>query len=112
MLTQQLQQLGWNAFFQQQLSLEDYENLAPVRVVQQYREHLVVSGDGGEQDLPLHHSMPTITVGDWLLLDGKQGYVRLLERKSLFSRKAAGTRVQEQLIAANVDTAFLVCSLN
>ena len=29
-----------------------------------------------------------------------------------FSRKAAGSKVQEQLIAANVDTVFVVCSVN
>jgi ribosome biogenesis GTPase len=35
-----------------------------------------------------------------------------LERQSLFRRKAAGTKVGEQLIAANVDTLFIVSSLN
>ncbi|WP_020406144.1 ribosome small subunit-dependent GTPase A [Hahella ganghwensis] len=39
-------------------------------------------------------------------------FVRALERKSCFKRKAAGSRISEQLIAANVDTAFIVCSLN
>ena len=112
MLTAELEQLGWSAFFQQQLSLQEYEDFAAVRVVQQYRDHLVVAGDAGETDLPVHHKMPPLTVGDWLLVDDVGRYERLLERKSLFSRKAAGSRVQEQLIAANVDTAFLVCSLN
>lgn len=35
-----------------------------------------------------------------------------MERQSCFKRKAAGEIFTEQLIAANVDTAFIVCSLN
>ena len=107
-----LQSLGWGPFFQQQLTLEEYEFLCPVRVVQQHRDHLVVCGEALDLDVPIHHNMPPMTVGDWLLLDSERRFQRCLERKSLFIRKAAGTRVQTQYIAANVDTAFLVCSLN
>jgi ribosome biogenesis GTPase len=37
---------------------------------------------------------------------------RLLERKSLIKRRAAGHDVSVQLIAANIDTAFIVTSCN
>ncbi len=37
---------------------------------------------------------------------------RVLERKSVFVRKAAGTDQSEQVIAANVDTVFICMSLN
>lgn len=104
--------LGWSGYFQQQLSLDEYETLTPVRVLEQHREHLTVAGEATEIDIPVLHSMPAVTVGDWLLLDKDGGFSRLLDRKSRFSRKAAGSKVQEQLIAANIDTAFLVCSLN
>jgi len=56
--------------------------------------------------------MPAITVGDWLLLTPDGQFDQLLKRQSLFRRKAAGSRVAEQLIAANVDTLFVVMSLN
>ena len=53
------------------------------------------------------------TVGDWLLLDaGTTRPHRLLRRKSLFKRRAAGTDRRLQLIAANVDTLFIVSSCN
>ncbi|MEP4146411.1 MAG: ribosome small subunit-dependent GTPase A [Halioglobus sp.] len=104
--------LGWSGFFQQQLSLEEYQDYKPFRVLQQHRDQLTVAGEAGEQDIPVLHFMPALTVGDWILLDANSGFIRLLERKSLFSRKAAGSKVAEQLIAANIDTAFLVCSLN
>ena len=61
-----LQALGWGPFFQQQLTLEEYELLCPVRVVQQHRDHLVVCGEALDLDVPIHHNMPPMTVGDWL----------------------------------------------
>ncbi len=53
-----------------------------------------------------------MAVGDWVLLDNTGKFHRVLERMSLFSRKAAGSRVDTQLIVANIDTLFVVCSLN
>jgi ribosome biogenesis GTPase len=106
-----LDQLGWRPFFQQQITLEQWEY--PVaRVIAQYRNRLDVLGETGKSTLDLLPSMPAITVGDWLLLTPEGQFCRLLQRLSLFRRKAAGTRVAEQLIAANVDTLFVVTSLN
>lgn len=56
-------------------------------------------------------------VGDWVVLKTRAGENRgtihaVLPRKSKFSRKAAGTNTEEQIVAANVDTIFLVNSLN
>ena len=106
-----LSQLGWRPFFQQQLSLEDWD-YPRVRVVAQYRNRLQLWGEAGEQGLDLHPDMPAITVGDWLLLTPEGQFHQRLERQSLFRRKAAGSKVAEQLIAANVDTLFIVTSLN
>ena len=106
-----LAQLGWRPFFQQQLSLEQWEY--PVaRVIAQHRNRLELLGEVGERDLELHSGMPEITVGDWLVLSPNGKFDELLERQSLFRRKAAGSKVGEQLIAANVDTLFIVTSLN
>lgn len=104
--------LGWKPFFQQQLLLEEWENHIPVRVFEHHRSRLLLMGEEGPVELPVISSMPPITVGDWLLLDGEGRFHRLLERTSLFSRKAAGERAELQLIAANVDTVFVVTSLN
>lgn len=52
-----------------------------------------------------------VAVGDWGLSDG-QRLTRLLDRQSLLKRRAAGTGRAEQLIAANLDTLFLVTSCN
>ncbi|MEH0664774.1 ribosome small subunit-dependent GTPase A [Vibrio scophthalmi] len=111
-----LKRLGWKPFFQQQISLDDYDDTRWARVIAHHRSGYVVlsqQSDGyQEHHLPITRSLPAMTVGDWLVLDGQQQFSSLLERRSLFSRKAAGTKVEQQLIAANVDTVFIVCSLN
>jgi len=52
-------------------------------------------------------------VGDWLLIDRhSRNLVRILDRTSLFKRSAPGDDRRLQLIAANVDTLFIVTSCN
>lgn len=104
--------IGWRSIFQQQLTLEELETCSPARIMAQHRSEYVLQTQQGELHLPILHSMPAMTVGDWLLLDGQGRFIRALERFSLFSRKAAGHKSELQLIAANVDTVFIVSSLN
>ena len=64
----------------------------------------------GRRDLP--------AVGDWVAvkrttIEGGRATIQgVLPRKSLFSRKAAGDETTEQILAANVDTAFLITGLD
>jgi ribosome biogenesis GTPase len=106
-----LAQLGWRPCFQQQLGLEEWDFPA-ARVSARHRDRVELLGAEGEAGLELRPDMPDITVGDWLLLEPGGGFGRLLERQSVFRRKAAGRKAAEQLIAANVDTVFIVTSLN
>lgn len=108
----ELSHLGWSPLFQQQLSLSEWESSLPARVSSVHREHLSLLSSQGQHNLKFHHSMPNITVGDWVLLTDEGKFQRRLERSSLISRKAAGSKVDEQMIAANVDSVFIVCSLN
>jgi len=114
-----LPQLGWSHFFQQQLSLEEWEATSPVRVLAINRNRIEVAGESGQQQLTipgswyLRNAEELPTVGDWLLLDSATSQPqKLLERKSLFRRKAAGNEAKLQLMAANVDTLFIVTSCN
>lgn len=105
-----LQALGWQPFFAQQISVEDLSATPPVRVVEVHRNGLHVVGDGIDTVLP---PGADATVGDWLMLDPtRPRSSRVLERTSLIKRRAPGTDRQEQLIAANIDTAFIVTSCN
>lgn len=107
-----LASLGWQAFFQQQLVLEEWETRIPGRVIEQHKSEIKIATQDDTITLALTHNMPEIVVGDWLLLDLEKGFSRLLERKTSFSRKAAESKLKKQLISANVDTAFIVCSMN
>ncbi|MGD2127911.1 MAG: ribosome small subunit-dependent GTPase A [Lysobacterales bacterium] len=111
MTTVNLAQLGWRPFFQQQVGLEHWDYPA-CRVVAQHRNRLELLSESGAFGLAMHPGMPAITVGDWLLLTSEGQFLRVLERQSLFRRKAPGKKVDEQFIAANIDTVFIVTSLN
>ncbi len=109
---------GWSQHFQSQLSAEECASATPVRVVAVHRDALEVVAPGVERrlapPLPSDDETAQATVGDWLLIDGKDAprHSRLLARKSLFKRRAAGTGRRIQLIAANVDTLLIVTSCN
>ncbi|MES9857508.1 MAG: ribosome small subunit-dependent GTPase A [Sedimenticola sp.] len=107
-----LSNLGWQAFFQQQLSLDEWDDATPARVVEQYKSEITVATESGVFNIALLAIMPEMVVGDWLLLDSQQHIIRLLDRKTCFTRKAAGSKLKRQLISANVDTAFIVSSMN
>ncbi|MEX0682019.1 MAG: ribosome small subunit-dependent GTPase A [Dehalococcoidia bacterium] len=120
-----LEDLGWGPYFQQQTEQPNSEGLAPMRVAEEQRGAYVLWGPRGGLDavIPgrmLHESrgrddLPA--VGDWVLarpLPGEPRAVveRLLTRRSSLSRKAAGERTDEQIMAANVDLVIVVASLN
>ena len=65
-----------------------------------------------EITLNIHLIHEPVTVGDWVLLNEEQKFVRCLTRQSEFSRKSPGSKVNKQLIASNIDTVFIVSSLN
>ncbi|NOD76723.1 ribosome small subunit-dependent GTPase A [Ruegeria sp. HKCCD4332] len=105
-----LQALGWQPFFAQQISVDELTATPPARVVEVHRNGLHVLGDSVDDILP---PRPDVTVGDWLMLKPScPQSSRVLERTSLIKRRAPGTDRQEQLIAANIDTAFIVTSCN
>jgi ribosome biogenesis GTPase / thiamine phosphate phosphatase len=64
----------------------------------------------GSSDMP--------AVGDWVAIEPKPGddtralIHAVLPRRTKFSRQAAGEHVVEQVVAANVDTVFLISSLD
>ncbi|MPQ94923.1 ribosome biogenesis GTPase [Thioclava sp. ES.031] len=105
-----LERLGWGPAFARQIDVDALTATPPVRVVAVHRSGLQVAGDGIDQTIP---PGPDATVGDWLLLDrARPKSSRVLERKSLIKRRAPGTGSEVQLIAANIDTVFVVTSCN
>ncbi|MDV7142033.1 ribosome small subunit-dependent GTPase A [Tropicimonas sp. TH_r6] len=105
-----IEKLGWQPFFAQQTNADALTQTPPVRVVEVHRNGLHVIGDGIDALVPPRLEA---TVGDWLLFDRENpADSELLHRKSLFKRRAPGKERHLQLIAANIDTAFIVTSCN
>jgi ribosome biogenesis GTPase len=109
---------GWSPFFTSQLDADELADLRVARVLAVHRSGLRVAGPGLDAHIPAYAEDPdneesVATVGDWLLLDPETNHARRrLARMSLFKRRAAGTERKLQLIAANVDTLFVVSSCN
>jgi ribosome biogenesis GTPase len=113
-----LESLGWRPFFASQLAIDSIS--IPARVVGVHRSAVVIVGEDFEASLPAPRSdkpgadeQEALTIGDWVLVDpSHERIVGRLERFGLFKRRAAGSERRLQLIAANVDTLFVVTSAN
>ena len=120
----ELRDWGWDDFFARQLAGAP-DGAAPARLTAEYGGcYGVMTAKGGalaSLSGKLKHTaassgeMPV--VGDWVLLADKAGadrlpIIRVLERRSKLSRRTVGEAEEEQLIAANADTIFIVQSLD
>jgi ribosome biogenesis GTPase len=108
-----LAQLGWRACFAQQLSLQSLAESYPARVAAIHRNGPIVMSERGVEEVVLgsRGADPSLTVGDWVLVENDVRRVsRMLERHSFVSRLSAGSTQQVQAIAANLDTLFVVTS--
>jgi ribosome biogenesis GTPase / thiamine phosphate phosphatase len=108
-----LANLGWSPFFEDQLRPDDIDR-EPLRVAAIHRSRATAESVNGpvKLTLPAHLNTANFAVGDWILADPQSHLlIRLLERRSLLQRQTIGAR-SPQLIAANVDTVFIVTSCN
>jgi ribosome biogenesis GTPase / thiamine phosphate phosphatase len=111
-----LHELGWDAFFADAFEPYERDNLIPARVSARHhgpcelltelgRLGGIPAGRLADDELP--------AVGDWVVarpLEGERKAVieAVLPRRSAFTRKEAWRRTVAQVVAANVDTVFLV----
>ncbi len=110
-----LPDMGWTPFFQSQFDADEYGELTPVRVNEVHRNAVETISQTGPRRLPMTGTLIDhgVAVGDWIFIDNATGLpARVLDRKSLLKRRAAGDDPAPQLIAANVDTLFIVSSCN
>ncbi|MDX2494876.1 MAG: ribosome small subunit-dependent GTPase A [Desulfuromusa sp.] len=124
-----LEDWGWSPFFAEKFQPWEKSGYLPARVIRGEKNYFRVwslQGEltvrfagkvrhkaGGRADLPV--------VGDWVIIEpqaDQRGTIHaLLERKSSFSRNLPGTRkgkerIEQQVIAANVDLVFIVSGLD
>jgi ribosome biogenesis GTPase / thiamine phosphate phosphatase len=116
-----LSPLGWNPRLDAALAALDRPDLVPARVAAAHRGRLELATAAGPlAGAPsgrLIHGAATAAdlpaVGDWVAADPASGVVHaLLPRRGGIARAAADGRAEPQVIAANVDVALVVGSLN
>lgn len=114
-----LPELGWRPVLQQQLTFEDLETGYAARVDAVFRDRIHVRSENGEKSVLVSGVLSTddsesrVTTGDWLWLEYETDRpLKILERQNILKRTAAGTDPKAQLIAANIDTIFIVSSCN
>lgn len=132
-----LDKLGWNEYFKEQFNSYENKGYIPARVIMQQKNSYMLKSECDIFDgklsgrfvynAKLNKDFPA--VGDWVAIkriDDKTAMIHaLLERKNCFSRKMpisggrkikngviVGGSIEEQVVAANIDTAFIVSGLD
>jgi len=120
-----LKDLGWNSTIGDFIRENKITDLIPGRVTNQNGKHYKIMTQDGEKSTILSNSFLNSinnkseipAVGDWVALKKNMEVntfhiLILLPRKNKLSRKVAGTKSEEQIIASNIDIVFIVTSLD
>jgi len=118
-----LDELGWDEVWARAFEPFAAEGLVPARVAIEFNHIFGLFAETGE--LQAQHSGSLLHraegrsqlagVGDWVAARpaARQATIEaVLPRRSQFSRKVAGDLTEEQIVAANIDTVFLVMGLD
>ena len=101
-----------------------YPELEIVRVCEQHgslykiitRNGMIIGSVSGKFSFDAADNTVYPVVGDWVMIDantsGNAVIHNVLQRKTAIVRKAAGTAVESQVIASNVDIIFICMALN
>lgn len=121
----ELEQLGWTGLHSAAFVPYAADGLIPGRVSLEHTHIYRVMTAEGELLARVsgrlrHHAVARSdfpAVGDWVALEpaatsGDARILAVLPRRSKFSRRAAGDPTEEQIVAANIDTVFLVGGLD
>ena len=113
-----LAMLGWDSYFDEKFKRFASEGGVPARVVADYgSEYSVHDGTSTSRAAVGRHlrndgsTMPA--VGDWVSVLKREPVDLIhgvVERRTVFSRKAATVDTRQQVLAANVDVAFVVAA--
>ncbi|MEW6173692.1 MAG: ribosome small subunit-dependent GTPase A [Bacillota bacterium] len=119
----ELKDLGFDQWFQEKLKELQKPGYSAARVTAVDRDSFVVRNENGEVPAELsgrlifsaESSTDFPTVGDWAFVQYHNSNTlavihELFPRKSVLKRKAAGKRIDHQMIASNIDAALIIQS--
>lgn len=119
-----IEQYGWSEVWATAFAPHAHAGHTPGRVILQHRNGYLVVTDAGELQAKAsgrlrHEAQETgpPAVGDWVALspnpqDGAATIHAVLPRHTAFVRRAADSARRTQILAANIDVAFVVTSMN
>lgn len=120
-----LNQLGWNPFFQTSFQYYQHSGFSVAKVVSENKNNYILLNEQGEYVAEcagkLLYTVESFSelpkVGDWVVVteipDEKKAIIHhVLPRYSKFSRKIVGKKTEEQIVGANLDSVFIVQSLD
>jgi ribosome biogenesis GTPase / thiamine phosphate phosphatase len=124
-ISENLKLLGWEDFFEAQLAnLQSGTGFAArviasgrkVMRVQAQLDSVLMAEVTGKIVHKAQSHLDFPSVGDWVWCEAageeRATIKEIFKRKSVLVRKAAGSSFEEQVLCANVDTVFIVTSLN
>ncbi|HZI47015.1 MAG TPA: ribosome small subunit-dependent GTPase A [Pyrinomonadaceae bacterium] len=117
--------LGWDEFFESNFKPYAQNGYTCGRVALEHKNFFRVYTQSGEVLAQVsgklrHEAVQRVdlpAVGDWVAISaapegGRVVIHAVLPRRTSFARKTAGARTEEQIVGANIDTVFLLTSLN
>jgi ribosome biogenesis GTPase len=120
-----LTHLGWSKAWADLVGPDVSTDWVPARVVSEYRGARMVVMESGERMVSvagrLEHEATSAAdlphIGDWVLVSVTTGsgtgvIQRVLPRRTRLARKIPGRAAAVQILAANIDTAFIVLALD
>ena len=124
-IAENIKHLGYDNWFQANTDLEKIAEHQLARVIAVHKDSYIISK--GDKDVYAELSGKLIystgspvdlpTIGDWVYADfyddDSHAIIHdVLSRKTLIKRKTSGKNIEFQLIAANIDVAFIIQSLD
>ena len=116
-----LEDLGYSSFFENSRNSSSSRNLSPARIIAEHKESYILKNERSDFSAKVTGKMMFSAttredypaVGDWVLVNlinvGQAVIHEILPRKTVLARKSAG-KSDSQIIAANIDTAFVIQS--
>jgi ribosome biogenesis GTPase len=119
-----LEELGYNKDFEEYKQQNNLGHFTSGRVICEHKERYIVKTEKGEYSAEVigklrftaQSRLDFPAVGDWVAIsecDESTAFIHdILGRQTIIQRKAAGKNVESQIVACNVDVAFIVQSVN
>jgi len=120
-----LESIGYNSWFKDHTDLEKLKNHEMARVTSVHKDsYMITKGDGdvfaeltGKLAYSANSATDLPTTGDWVYVDfydnDSHAIIHdVVSRKTIIQRKTSGKSIDYQLIASNIDVAFIVQSVD